>query len=205
MKLLQWCLGLYLLMFTFAAWAQPDPIVNLEQVANQVIAELKTNKATLKTNPQVVYRIIDRLLLPHVDTLVMSRAALGRDAWIKASADQKRRFAKEFTRLVVRTYASALANYTDEKIEFKPLRENYHGKQRLQVESYIIRSDGPRINLNYRLILSKNQWKVYDMSVDGVSLLRSFRNQFADELSRNRYNIDNLIEQLAQQNAAAGK
>lgn len=184
--------------FSMIVAAVESPVVMLDGIANRVLSALKREHATLKTNPNAVYRIIDTILLPHVDVAAMSRSVLGRNAWRGATATQRQRFGKEFTRVVTRTYATALANYTDEKIEFLPLRGGYQGQSRVKVKSYIIRSDGPRIPISYRVILRGGRWKVYDMSVDGVSLLHSFRSQFAAELSRG--NLDALIKKLHRRN-----
>lgn len=186
------------LCVTLAVNAVASPVIVLEDIANRTIHALKREQATLKTNPNTVYKIIDSILLPHVDVDAMSRSVLGRRVWYQATPSQKRRFNKEFTRVVTRTYASALAEYTDESVKFLPVRGGFENQSRVQVHSYIIRSDGPRIPVSYRVILRGQQWKVYDMSVEGVSLLQSFRSQYANELSQG--SLDHLIERLQVQN-----
>jgi len=180
------------------AWAGPSPLDTVQNTANQALAALKSNQASLKTNPKVVYSIINRILLPHVDITGMARSALGRDAWMKATATQRNQFTQEFTTLLVRTYSSALASYTDQQVKFLPPREDFSGQTRAQIDSLILQPNGPSIQVNYRLILEGQQWKVYDFSVDGVSLLESFRSQFASELSQG--NLDALIQRLSQHN-----
>ena len=124
--------------------------------------------------------------------------ALGRDACMQSTPTQRQAFIQQFTILLIRTYSSALAQYTDEKVNFLPLRGNFNAETRVQVNSKIIRDSGPPINVSYRLVRMGEQWKLYDFSVDGISLVQSFRSQFAQELQQ--VGIDGLINKLAQHN-----
>lgn len=182
-----------------ASWAICSPVNMLQTTSNKLIVTLQQNQATLKTKPQVVYSIVKQVLLQHVDLANMSKTALGRDAWMQAKPAQKKAFTEQFTTLLIRTYASALAQYTDEKINFLPLRGDFNKETRVQVNSNIVRDAGPPINISYRLMRVGDQWKVYDFSVDGISLVQSFRSQFAQELKQ--AGIDGLINKLAQHNA----
>lgn len=175
-----------------------SPVDVVEGAANEVVAKLKANKATLRSNPSVVYGIINRVILPQVDVYAMSRSVIKGDVWAKASGAQKSRFTDEFTRLVVRTYAGGLAKYTSEQVKFYPLRGGYEGKKRVHVRSVIMRRGAPSISMNYRLIRRGSSWKVYDISVEGVSLLHSFRSQFASQLRKGDFEA--LIQRLSEHN-----
>ncbi|KTD25703.1 signal peptide protein, toluene tolerance protein Ttg2D [Legionella lansingensis] len=177
-------------------WAQTSPIPMLENTANQIIASLKENKAALKNNPKVIQQIVRRHLLPIVDVSGMSRSVLGRQAWNKASPSERQQFADAFTQLVIRTYASPLAEYTDEKIKFLPIRGSVENRF-LRVNSVIVRSNGQNIPLSYSLVSKNGTWKIYDFSVEGVSLLQSFRSQFAEALRSS--SMEEIIKQLRQQ------
>lgn len=179
------------------AWAISSPIEVLQNTSNQLISELQRNQATLKTKPQIVYDIVDQILLPHVDIESMSSKALGR-AWSNATRAQQQAFEDQFVTLLVRTYSSALAQYTNERVIFLPLREDFNNQSYVEVKSRIIRESGPQINLNYRMLRVQDQWKLYDFSVDGVSIIESFRSQFVEELRQS--GIDGLISKLAQHN-----
>lgn len=194
MKELRWIFMIVLLV-CMNAWAE-SPVDMLRLTSDEAITQLKANQATLRSNPTVVYRIINKILLPHIDVYTMARVALGRDAWLAATPAQREQFTQEFTTLMTRTYASALAAYTDETIRFLPMREA--PDSRAQVESQIIRDDGPAISVSYRLVSKEGNWKVYDISVEGVSMLESFRSQFADELSKG--DMNQLLKKLAQHN-----
>lgn len=162
-------------------WAQSTPVPMLQNSANQIIDTLKKNKGSLKSNHQIIYQAVERYLLPNVDVNGMSRSVLGRQAWTKASAAERSQFSQAFTKLVIRTYASPLAEYTDEKVNFMPVRGSLEGRF-VRVNSTIVRPNGQTIPLTYSLVAQNGQWKIYDLSVEGVSLLQSFRSQFADAL-----------------------
>lgn len=180
------------------ALAVTSPVIMLNHTANQVIKQLQSNKTDLKKHPKLVYRIVNKTFLPHVDVVGMSRSVLNRTIWLKASATQRQTFTREFTKLVVRTYSRALADYTDEKVRFLPLRGDYQNKRFLSVASVIVRNGAPDIRLSYKLVRKGSQWKVYDMSVEGVSLLQSFRSQFAAQLEQGDFS--RLIAQLIAHN-----
>lgn len=186
-----------LLMCTMA-WAISSPVDILQNTSNQLISALQRNQATLKTKPQIVYSIVNQILLPHVDVMSMSRKALGREAWLRATQTQQQAFAQQFVSLLIRTYSSALAQYTNERVNFLPMRGDYNNQSRVQVNSVIVRESGPSINLSYRMMRMGGQWMLYDFSVDGVSIIESFRSQFVEELQRS--GIDGLITKLAQHN-----
>ncbi|ARB90847.1 phospholipid-binding protein MlaC [Legionella longbeachae] len=171
--------------------AQNSPIPMLEETANNIIATLKENKSSLKSNPNIIYKAVETHLLPIVDVVGMSRSVLGRQAWTKATNSQRAQFSKAFTRLVIRTYSSPLAQYADESVQFLPLRGSLNSRF-IRVNSIIVRTEGQNIPLSYSLVDKNGQWKIYDISVEGVSLLQSFRSQFAQALQNS--SIDDLIK-----------
>lgn len=178
-----------------------SPVDILEKAANNVLNELKINKAKIKSKPSYVNRIVHRYIIPNVDVYGMARSVLGRDAWRKASSSQRKSFAHNFVRLVVRSYSRALKDYSGEKVIFSPVRGGYQGKRFVKVFSVIKRSNGPSIPISYSLVSKRSQWKIYDMSVEGVSLLQSYRSQFAQYLKDN--SMDSLIQKLKTQKGKA--
>ncbi len=191
-------------LFICFAWttavAQSDPVSLLRSMADQMIAQLKAHKATLKTHPAIVYSLANSIVVPQADLDEMSQRVLPPQTWNSATPAQRAQFKKEFTTLLVRTYASALADYKDETVRFYPARGGSQG--RVTVNSQIIRSDGPSISVSYSLVLRGSSWKLYDMTVEGVSMLQSFRSQFADQLTRG--NIAELISVLRGHNTRHG-
>lgn len=188
------------LLSTQQIQAQSSPVPMLEGSANQIIQTLKQNKASLKSDKQVVYGAIQRYLLPHVDLEGMSRSVLGRQVWMKASHEDKKDFTVAFTKLIVRTYATPLAEYSGETIKFLPVKGSADARF-LRVNSVISRPNGQTIPLSYNLVSKNGEWKVYDLSVEGVSLLQSFRSQFGEMLQN--ASIQDLIKQMNQVKKAA--
>ena len=153
----------------------------LEKVSSEILATLKENKPSLKKNHKIIYAAVERYLLPAVDVNGMSRSVLGRQAWNQASASDKQEFTRVFTELIIRTYASPLAQYTDETVKFLPQRAPADGRF-TRVNSIIVRTSGQNIPLSYSLVAKGDGWKIYDLSVEGVSLLQSFHSQFGQIL-----------------------
>ena len=183
-----------------ASFAASDPVNELNSIANQLIAKLKENQTTLKDNPSLVYSLANDIVIPHADIDVMAKRVLPPKVWNSATPSQRSRFESAFSTLLVHTYASALANYNDQTIHFFPVRGGYAGKSNVQVNSSIERSDGPSIAVNYRLVWVGSEWKLYDLSVEGVSMLESFRSQFADQLAQG--DIEALINKLSSHNSS---
>jgi len=175
------------------AIAAENPVPMLQNVANNIIDNLKQHKSELKTNQAIIQQAVRSNLLPHVDVAGMARSVLGRSAWIKATSAEKQQFASAFTDLVIRTYASPLSKYTDETVSVSPVKAMPTGRF-MRVSSTIIRSQGKSIPLTYSLVNKNGQWKIYDLSVEGVSLLQSFRSQFANALSHS--SIKEVIAQM---------
>jgi phospholipid transport system substrate-binding protein len=188
------------LSLTQLVWAASSPMTMLETTSNQILATLKQNKANLKNNTQVIYQAVERYLLPNVDVSGMSRSVLGRKAWGLASSAEKQQFSRAFTQLVIRTYSTPLAEYTDETVKFLPIRGSLESRF-IRVNSIIVRSKGKNIPLSYSLISKNGQWKIYDLSVEGVSLLQSFRSQFAEALQNS--SMQDLINQMQQHSKKA--
>lgn len=195
MRALKSVLLLVCFVFSQGLMAQQSPVPMLEATANEIIATLKENKAKLKSNPDIIYKAVEKSLLPRVDVAGMSRSVLGRQAWNKATPAERAQFSQAFTRLVIRTYSTPLAKYSDETVQFLPLRGSLNNRF-IRVNSVIVRSEGQNIPLSYSLVSQNGQWKIYDMSVEGVSLLQSFRSQFAQALQSS--SITDVIKKMQQ-------
>ena len=175
-----------------------NPVDMVHNLADKMIASLKAHQTTLKSNPTLVYSLAYQIVIPHTDLDEMSQRVLPPQTWNTASSSQRAEFKNEFTRLLVRTYASALANYKDQTIRFYPIRGSIAGKNTITVNSQIIRSDGPPVSVSYKLHLKGSAWQLYDMTVEGVSLLQSFQEQFRQLLSQGT--MAQLLQNLKQHN-----
>src|SRR3990167_6508548 len=122
-----------LLCFNTYAQSRQDPVALLQYIANNMIAGLKANQATLKNKPQIVYRLAYRYVVPYADLTNMSKRVLPPQIWNSATPAQRKRFEKEFTTTLIRTYASALAAYQDQTVRFYPVRGNYQSQSSVEV------------------------------------------------------------------------
>lgn len=189
-----------ILLFSFnsVALAQEQPDVMLQRVTQEMISALRQNDQALQQHPEKIYGIIETILVPHIDWVAMSRWVVGRNAWQNASDASKQRFVKEFKELLIRTYASTLRAYNNQTIDYLPIRGGIQGKPRVQVGSLIKEPGREPIRVSYRLVNKGANWQVYDITIEGVSLLKGFQSQFATEIQQN--GLDKLIDHLREHN-----
>lgn len=190
-------LFLALLLLATAAWAQDDPQLLVKQVTDKVLTRLDSERAALKADPRKIYPLVEDLVLPHFDFSRMSAWALGR-YWRTASADQRTRFTQQFRTLLVRTYAVALLEYSGQTIGYLPSRMSASGRTAL-VRTEIAQPGQAAVALNYSVYWRDDQWLVYDITVDGVSLVTNYRSSFAAQIAGS--GLDSLIAQLEKRNA----
>jgi len=178
--------------------AEPKaPDVLVKEISDEVIERLKQHpiKTDADMNEWLAY--VENRVLPHFDFERMTMLAVG-PAWRQATPEQRKRLTQEFKTLLVRTYANALREYRDEKLEFKPLRMA-PGDKTVRVSSVVIRPGSEPIAIDYVMELKGDGWKVFDVVVAGVSLVTSYRSTFGQEIQAK--GIDGLIQTLAQKNA----
>lgn len=183
--------------YTQAA-SQSDPIGLLQYIADNMIAGLKTNKATLKTKPQVVYQLAYKYVVPYAALPEMAKSVLPPSVWNSSTPAQRQQFQREFTKTLIRTYASALTSYEDQTVRFFPIRGGYQGLSTVEVNSEISGSNSDPIRVSYRLTRVGGAWRLFDLSVEGVSMLESFRSQYSDILSSG--SMDELLRRMTQHN-----
>jgi len=186
-------------MMNVAAAAE-NPVAMLQSVANNMISQLKANQATLKTKPSIVFSLARKYVVPHADLDEMSRRVLPPQTWNSATPAQRSQFKSEFTTLLIRTYASALTSYQDQTVKFYPIRGGYEGKSTVEVTSEIISPETDPVRVTYRLVRAGGGWRLYDMSVEGVGLIDSFRSQFADILANG--NMATLLQRISSHNTS---
>jgi phospholipid transport system substrate-binding protein len=173
----------------------PQEIVRV--TADRVLSEVTANKAALDKDPSGIYRLVEGTVVPRFDFTAMSQSALGR-YWRRATPDQQQQVTSEFKELLVRTYAVALLSYSGQQIQYLPVRLQ-GGEDDVMIPTRIDPgTGGPPVPINYRMHLVAGQWLVYDVVIDGVSLVTNYRSTFANTV-RHR-GIDGLIQQLAERN-----
>lgn len=179
----------------FASTSSPDKLVR--DTTNEILSLLRKNHKTYDRDHKKLYAMVHKKILPHFDFTAMSRMVLARN-WRSANEDQRERFTVAFRDLLVRTYATALLKYTNEKVEFLP----YHGKsadKKVIVKTEIRPGDGgPVIPLYYRFYNRKGEWKVFDVSIEGVSMVTNYRNVYAEKVRKQ--GLDALIAQISREN-----
>ena len=176
--------------------AVEQPVALLERTSAQVLKILRDDHELLQKEPARVYMLVDDYIVPHLDDVTMAKLALGKN-WKKASNQQKLVFIDEFRNLLVRTYSKSLLEFKDQTINYFPLRTAAE-ERKTMVRAEVIQPGGPSIPLAYRMRVKNNAWKVYDISVDGVSLVTSYRGTFTQEVRKS--GIDGLLEYLRDKN-----
>ena len=185
------------LLFLGAAQAEPvGPEQLIRDTADQVLAAIKTNAAQYRESPDKLYALVDQVVLPHFDFDAMTDLALGRHK-DEIDAIHKPLVTSEFRALLVRTYGKALLEYNDQTIRFLPM-EGAEADGEVIVKSEVEQQGGFPIPLDYRLRQTDQGWKVFDISVDGISLVTNYRSSFARQIKKN--GVEGLIKLLRERN-----
>lgn len=163
---------------------------------NAVLAALKANRERVASDPQYVQQLVTERIVPHLDFQVMTLLVVGKDHWRGATAVQRDTLTTEFRTLLLRTYSKSLAEYRDQRIEFLPY-EPSDRKDRAVVRSRFYPSGGQPVTIDYRL-RNKDGWRIYDIKIDGISLVRNFQSSFMAELEQS--GVDGLIASLQAKN-----
>lgn len=177
--------------------------VFIKRVSTEVLDTIKSDKSLRAGDVNKVIALVDNKVIPHMNFARMTASAVG-PAWRQASPDQQKRLEDEFKTLLVRTYAGALSQVSDQSITIKPLRAAADDKE-LIVKSEI-KGKGDPIQLDYRLEKTPGQgagWKIYNINVMGVWLVETYRSQFASQI--NAKGLDGLIASLMEQNKLSSK
>lgn len=178
--------------------ADEAPDVLVQRLSNEVLDALRADKAIKAGDIDRIIVLVDKTIMPNVNFRRMTAAAVG-PGWRQASPEQQKRLQEEFKTLLVRTYAGALAQVSDQSIVVKPLRAAADDKDVLVRTE--VRGRGDPVQLDYRLEKTPGQgagWKIYNLNVLGAWLVETYRSQFAQEI--NAKGIDGLIEALATRN-----
>jgi len=189
------------LFSSFVVAAIEDPQQLVRQTGETVLAEVTARRDELEADPKLIYPLVENTVVPHFDFRQMSQSALGR-FWRDATDTQKEGLTREFRELLVRTYASALLGYSGQQIEYLPVQYR-PGDEKVMISTRITSGGAPPVPVNYRLRLDESRWLVYDVVIDGVSLITNYRSQFAAEVRRG--GIDGLIASLAEKNRTVGQ
>jgi phospholipid transport system substrate-binding protein len=190
----------------FAGYSHADdeaPDALIKRLSVDVLEAIKADKSIRAGDTAKVIALVDTRIMPNVNFQRMTASAVG-PGWRQATPEQQKRLQEEFKTLLVRTYAGALAQVTDQTIAMKPLRAAPEDKE-VVVRSEI-KGKGDSIQLDYRLEKTPGVgagWKIYNLNVLGVWLVETYKSQFSQEI--NAKGVDGLIESLSAQNKANAK
>ena len=185
-----------LLLQQAAIAIESDPQELIRKTADQLLSQIQANSEQYQQDPDKPYALVGDVVLPHFDFDTMVNLALG-NYKSKISTDQRPLLINEFRILLVRTYGKALLEYNDQKIIYLPTEGSLEGGD-VTVKTEIEQEGGFPIPLNYSLKAGKQGWKVYDISVDDISLVTNYRSSFARQIKKN--GVDGLIKKLHDRN-----
>ncbi len=177
-----------------AAQESPDQLV--KRTTDEILTIIKTDKDLQSGNTKKIVDLVGEKVLPHFDFARMTKLALGRN-WAQTTDAQKASLTKEFQTLLVRTYSTSLSQYRNQTIDVKPTKIAA-GDTDTTVKTVVNQSGGPPIPIDYGMEKTDKGWKVYDVVVDGVSLVTTYRGSFNDQIQKS--GVDGLIKTLADRN-----
>jgi len=184
------------LAFTATASAQEAPDMLVKRISEDVLNIAKTDKDVQAGNVNRIVSLVEEKIVPYVDSDRMTALAAGR-YWRQASPEQQQQLITQFRTLLIFTYAGALSQVRDQKIEYKPLRADPADTD-VEVRSQLVQSHGDPVQLSYRMEKMDSGWKMYDINVMGAWLVEAYKGTFSSEISKN--GIDGLIKTLTDKN-----
>jgi len=192
----------------FAADAPPatpglGPQALMEQVSQELLHEIDANRAALAKDPARLRAVIDQYLLPHFDTDYAARLVLGKH-WRTATPEQRTRFIDTFYKALMKDYGDAILEFTADRLRFLPFRGDPNADT-ATVRTEVRRDNGQMVPVNYTMRRTPEGWKAWDVVIEGVSYVKSFRDDFGSEIDQT--GLDAVIQRLETQAraSAAGK
>jgi len=182
------------------ASAETDPAVIIETAVQELLDEFTARRDELKNDKAALYDMVDRVTRPHFDFEKISKLVLAQE-WKTATPEQREAFGEEFRTLLIRTYATALFQYTGkEKMVFtgSDIKER-RGVKTASINSEVTLSEGPGIPVSYSMILDGgDSWKIYNMVIAGVNMVTSYRKTYGSSIRS--LGLDGLIESMRKAN-----
>ena len=189
---------LVLLLAPLLAFAQEAPDALVKRTTDEVLTIIRADKDLQSGNMSKVVQLAEAKVLPHFDFERMTRLAVGR-SWNQATPEQKQALTKEFRTMLVRTYSSSLSQYRNQTIDVKPAKVGPNEKEAV-VKTAVVQQGGPPIPIDYAMEKMDSGWKVYDVVIDGASLVTTYRGTFNDQVQKG--GIDGLLKTLQDRNAS---
>jgi len=169
-----------------------DPSALVQTAAEAILKDLDANREAYKKDPEKIRQLVDTHLLPHFDVQYAARMVLGKH-WKDATPDQRERFIKAFYQSMLSNYGNALADFTAGKMKVLPSKADTDA-ERATVRTEIRRSNGQPVPVNYSMHKTAEGWKAWDVTIEGISYAKSFRDDFGSEIDQK--GLDAVIDRL---------
>jgi|TARA_R110000868_G_scaffold373740_1_gene637980 phospholipid transport system substrate-binding protein len=186
-------LAILILTISFAASGKQsdDPYIFVKDVASATFAKMKQNQTLIKSDPDALSKIVEQQLLPHVDHVYAALSVLGTQAR-DIPREKLELYFEQFRLYLLSTYSNALSSYTNQIVEFEPSRPS-DGKKTVSVKALIKEAGKPDISITFQVRRNKeNQWKAFDLTAEGISMVQSKRAEFAPMIRQK--GIDSVID-----------
>ncbi|MFQ3187933.1 MAG: phospholipid transport system substrate-binding protein [Gammaproteobacteria bacterium] len=196
----KWALIKILLLITlfsqdvFSADIGPQQLI--KQATDKVLSEIKLNSDDYRANPDKLTALVEEVVLPYFNFVAMTNLALYRHR-NEFNDEQKIRIVSEFKTLLIRTYGKALLEYNNQEVNYLDMLGSVE-KGKVKVKTEVTQAGGSAIPLDYSLRRGKEGWQVYDIQVDGISLVTNYRSSFDREINKN--GVEGLIKLLSDRN-----
>jgi phospholipid transport system substrate-binding protein len=175
-----------------ASTAQQNPSDVVQTAAQGILKDLDASRDMYRKDPSKIATLVDKYLLPHFDTEYAARLVLAQN-WHTATDDQKKRFVDAFYHSLLTNYGSALAEFTSDKLKVFPTNVS-PGDDHATVRTEIKRDSGDRVAVNYSMRKEPDGWKAYDVNIEGISYVKSYRDDFASQIQQQ--GIESVITRL---------
>jgi len=199
MKLAYTLLLALVLSVPAAGATEPGPEALVRQITDDVMDAILKDKALQAGDKEKALALAEQKILPHVDFRAMTQLALGRN-WSKATPAQQEQVVNGFRSMLIRTYSNAIGAYRGQRMEVKPTRVD-PGDTDVTVRNSYLSPGRPAVEVDYRMEKTPDGWKIYDIVFDGVSLVATYRSEFAQQVRAG--GIEGLIARLDRKNDAA--
>ena len=193
-------LALLMILSATAATAADDPTTIVRETTDQVLERVRADKEALQSDIGRMYNLVSELIFPHFDFPIMSQFVLG-EHWSKADESSRAGFIEQFRKLLVRTYATALLQFSNQEISYPPVEQSGRASF-ARVMQDIAQPGGSPLSVLYRLHNKSGDWKVYDVSISGVSLIQTYKANFDSKVKQD--GLEGLIASLDSKNQQYG-
>ncbi|MGQ9659643.1 MAG: MlaC/ttg2D family ABC transporter substrate-binding protein [Thermochromatium sp.] len=175
---------------------QDEATALIKHTAERMLDTLESRRAEIERHPDLIYGLLETIVLPHFDFDRMTQGAVGQ-YWRQATPTQQRQLVDGFRQLLIRTYSRLLLSYSGQEIRYLPAKPG-NRPEMVTVSTEVRESGAAPIPVEYRMYKSASGWKIYDVVVNNASLVGNYRTSFATEIRQN--GIDGLIARLSDMN-----